>query len=1660
MNDEVKNPFPGLRPFEFTDNHLFFGRDEQTTELTTRLRKNRFVAVVGTSGSGKSSLVRAGLLPELLSGTMAGAGSSWETAIMRPGGDPLTNLANSIIEADLYDPDEEDIASQVRATLTRSGLGLVEAIRQSDLPEGTNFLLVVDQFEEIFRFRRSDDATDEQAAFFVNLLLEASSQSNLPLYIIITMRSDFLGECSQFPRLADTVNEGEFLIPRLNRDQRKEAILGPVKVAGGGITDRLLLRLLNDIGDDPDQLPILQHALMRTWDLFEEQGGKGDLDLEHYNATGGMTEALSRHADEVYNEQPDEEHKRIAQKLFKSLTEKVDANRGIRRPMALIELHEICGGEESHLRDVVDSFRKTGCTFLMPAGEREITIKSIIDISHESLMRVWRSLRNWVDEEAQSAKIYRRLADTASLYKEQKAGLYRDPDLQIAISWRDENRPNKTWADRYYPGFEGAMAFLDESYDESIREEREREEARQREVDQAKALAKARARSAAIFKFACLGVTILAITAVLAMIDARKSRDEADRQIINLAKRSIATGEALDAEDDHLGALVWYADAIRLAAKDHSIQSKYQEAFKTKLDNSVKLKYYLNIEEPIKHTSLLPGENEAIVITNYGNNNRYEKNYIYVINLSNGEKRTIFQTHGPIIGITFNNNDKCVAFVEQKTRTYHVVDIENEKTTFKRLSAFPNTRNPMFTGDGNFLIIGGSMENRDAGITVLDYINNKEVAKKKFRGILYNLHAVEENKVGLFFNEYTNNNKFLSVVWDWKNNSEKTLFDGSKEEGVINWNIVDKKRDIIVSRSEDFPKTWWNSTPSPKEASYVQVLENKSFSIIYSTPKKKNAISLYSLSPNGKYLALARNNGAIEVHDLDRFAMIWESDPEKIIGGGVQSLDFSPDGSMLLATGGSNNVGIWQSANGKQVTSDLKHSNILADSCWSKKGNAFLSASRKGEMRLYQIANPVGAKYLKNTIMTPDNTKNISEALSNRTIIDGRIVPLTNAPPALSSLPPIHQFSNKYSERNWHISRAGEASSRNSWAAVKFHLDKASIISTLDWFNLKTLFKANLNLGLYDEAEKALDKLEQDTNISRNEHGEYIPTIASKWKIDSWKYSGYYEVVNHDFGMDQEYLDQKSLELSEGKKWDTLQEHTPTFGSNIKPGEIYINAPVNSMYYVSKTFTVNEAGFYNIIFDSDDGMKAWINGNLVNVYSSFRGMFFAGDDRVQAWLRKGINIIVIKVVNGNGDTGFSFKIDGKSKINTEIERYYTRLAAGQDTEFTLSNLDKVSTENELNEHLQLASIFKSNKEDIDNLYDSFKKNLKFKEILEGSYLKPASYAKPSFLPTPEQLKNGFTLECFINTQKMGGVRHIVCNGGSFEESGFSLLTTGGNVRGEIQNTKTQEKTIIDVPFPFDKSWHHIALTYNAKTKKAIMYLDGTQASLPTSYGSPLVFNSQYLCIGDNEMRRMGYSGGITDVRVWNKPLDGGTIKKHANGQSIKDSDQLLVNLPLRFPNSQSAIKPSNITTFTSENITWDQSNVAHPMVNEEGWVFAKFENQNFGQAMAFANAGILEYRRNNFEKAFELLFRSFNNGRFLPEVKLRSGWGDQMAQVFLAMSYFKNERFDDYERFRNAINSDFNKFEIRTWELQGEKDVLERIKLKALQNEMNSLADR
>src|SRR5438876_408546 len=155
--DARSNPFPGLRPFESNEEHLFFGRDGQSDELLRRLRRSRFLAVLGTSGSGKSSLVRAGLLPSLYGGIMTQAGSDWRVALFRPGNDPVGNLAEALNEPSVLGAGDEGSTIQrtiTEATLRRSALGLVEAVRQARMPSNENLLVVVDQFEEIFRFRR------------------------------------------------------------------------------------------------------------------------------------------------------------------------------------------------------------------------------------------------------------------------------------------------------------------------------------------------------------------------------------------------------------------------------------------------------------------------------------------------------------------------------------------------------------------------------------------------------------------------------------------------------------------------------------------------------------------------------------------------------------------------------------------------------------------------------------------------------------------------------------------------------------------------------------------------------------------------------------------------------------------------------------------------------------------------------------------------------------------------------------------------------------------------------------------------------------------------------------------------------------------------------------------------------------------------------------------------------------------------------------------------------------------------------------------------------------------------------------------------------------------------------------------------------------------
>ena len=553
----ITNPFPGLRPFWEEEEHLFFGRELQVDAMVDKLAQRRFLAVVGTSGSGKSSLVNCGLRPALHQGRMASAGSSWRMAQFRPGNHPLAALAQALAEDGVLFSNFEErglpLLEIIDTTLRLSKRGLIDIYEQAALAKDVKLLVVVDQFEELFRYRQLADGPraggsqadglgadghgfSEEATAFVKLLLELQEQQDCPIFVVLTMRSDFLGDCTQFAGLAEAINAGLYLVPRLTPEERRAAIVNPIRVQGAEIEPVLATRLVNDVGDNPDQLSILQHALNRTWANWQQEGGKGPLALRHYEAIGTMAHALDTHAEEAYAElagtgQEPARRQHLCEKLFQALTDKATDGRGVRRPTTLATLCDLAEATQAELQEVIEVFRDPSRSFLMPPAGENLTAEKVIDISHESLMRVWERLKRWVEQEAEAAQIYRRLAENASLHARGEASTLRDPELTIYRNWQQKRQPNKAWAERYAVGFDGALEFLqlsgaERDAEQAEKERRQQQEARRKldEANRARIAAEDRQR---LLRRGLLGMGAFAFVAVASTVFAWQQLDKA-----------------------------------------------------------------------------------------------------------------------------------------------------------------------------------------------------------------------------------------------------------------------------------------------------------------------------------------------------------------------------------------------------------------------------------------------------------------------------------------------------------------------------------------------------------------------------------------------------------------------------------------------------------------------------------------------------------------------------------------------------------------------------------------------------------------------------------------------------------------------------------------------------------------------------------------------------------------------------------------------------------------------------------------------------------------------------------------------------------------------------------------------------------------------------
>lgn len=468
----IQAPYPGLRSFEPSERPFFFGRERQLDELLRKLRTQRFLAVVGSSGNGKSSFIKAMLIPRLQEGFTGQAGSVWRIATCTPGNNPLENLSRQLAQRNVLHGDEmmdPSYPAKIEGMLRNGSLGIVEAFKKSDVKRGENLLIVVDQFEEIFSFSKKNKRNEEDAATFVNLLLNASRQKEAPIYVLLTMRANHIGDCAEFRGLAEAINDGQFLIPKIKPEDLSRIILSPiqheqaVKVHGvkAEIEEPVIKAIINDLGKDTDELATLQHTMLRMWHhwLDKEQDTDVPIGLAHYKAVGTIRGAMARHAEEAYSDLDTEEKRVICERVFRAMVEKGSDGTASSRAVSVKEIMEITGRSMREVRLVIYTFSQSGRRFLNAPPVAEIDEDSIISIAHDSLIKRWTRLKGWANEEAEAAEMYARVCTAAALYNEGKGSLWKDPELSMGMKWFDPEKhdadfswrlaPNKNWSKRY-----------------------------------------------------------------------------------------------------------------------------------------------------------------------------------------------------------------------------------------------------------------------------------------------------------------------------------------------------------------------------------------------------------------------------------------------------------------------------------------------------------------------------------------------------------------------------------------------------------------------------------------------------------------------------------------------------------------------------------------------------------------------------------------------------------------------------------------------------------------------------------------------------------------------------------------------------------------------------------------------------------------------------------------------------------------------------------------------------------------------------------------------------------------------------------------------------------------------------------------------------------
>ncbi len=527
----AENPYKGLRAFGESDAEHFFGRDALVDQLLSAVAEQRLVAVVGPSGIGKSSVVTAGLVPALRKGALPGS-DRWLVADLFPGAHPFEELAGALLRVAVERPD--DLVEE----LGRDELGIRRAVKRI-LPAGSELLLVVDQFEELFTL-----TTDEEVRRrFLDGLTALAADPRAPVRLVVTLRADFLDHPLRYPEFGELLGAGLVTVPAPSEDELAEAVERPAATVGVRFEPGLVSQIAADVHDQPGALPLLQYALTelfaaRTSDL---------LTLEGYRATGGVVGALGRRAEELYA-RLDTPAQRACRQVFLRLVSVDPTGQDTRRRVRRRELRGL-ELEPDALERILGRY---GEHRLLSFDREPLTRTPTVEVAHEAILSQWERLRGWIDERREDLLLHRRLVEGVQEWEDAERDaeyLPREGRLAQFESWAAGTDLALTAAER---------EFLAEA----------------RAAADAAARRQTRRRRAILAGFACLAAAASVLAAFALVLRGRASDDAR----LSKARQLAASAEANLDVDPELSILLAIESAKTTRTHDGTVLRETEQA--------------------------------------------------------------------------------------------------------------------------------------------------------------------------------------------------------------------------------------------------------------------------------------------------------------------------------------------------------------------------------------------------------------------------------------------------------------------------------------------------------------------------------------------------------------------------------------------------------------------------------------------------------------------------------------------------------------------------------------------------------------------------------------------------------------------------------------------------------------------------------------------------------------------------------------------------------------------------------------------------------------------------------------------------------------------------------------------------------------------------